>query len=867
MAVVTIPKWFDWNAYLNNKLAQVGSGTMDSLVSDMDKAGYKGPEGYYKHFLQWGHREDVSPSAGFDANQYYAFKAAKTYGKDISKVDSADISTIKQAIQDAGMDAWTHYQKFGTSELINASNSFDTAAYLEAKSVAMGGTMSAAQVAKAIQDAGMNAYEHYMQYKGGSGEVPAEATFVVPASSQVDTPGQIFTLTTGVDRASSNVFDAPSLVSVTGNQIDTLQSADALTGIGTNPTLNATLASGTGIISTPTLTGIETLNLEAQAFAQTLNLSKATGLKTVNLDISQQNLTVQAIQSKAAVGVSNSLTTTNALVTFADSVVSGTADVAKVTLTNNGVASVAGTQEINLRGATTGGFETIEVTVNGTNRIAEILSDSAVGINTAATATNSVRTITVAGDGTFRVDTALNSTTTFDASANKGGVNVQLNNAGNITVTGGEGNDTFNLAANLTNSDKVDGGAGRDTLRTTSAITDGHHISNIEVLQNDGALAGTVFDNDTLTSVNTIVHNSANAATYQDMVGANAADSTMGLTLQGIGVATFNIKGATGLGGNTDALYVNVGSATGTTGVNAAGGGVASVTTVGTEKVTANIVANDTAANTASSLTITGDAATAAVVIKGGATGVAFTQTILGSGAALTSIDGSAFVGNLTVAGNTNSQVIKGGLGNDVIGTGGRAVYAAGTAADVLTGNAGADQFGFSAVTGATTDAALSSANLTQIDANAATNGRVEIASITDLNLGGGTAGTRVDTINLSANGAKGAALLAGDIAAGGFTIVNGGAATALTGVDLGAALNTAIANTGILGSSTATTSSVAGNAANFSHAGLFTWGGDTYLVATSNATIGDTFGAVAGEDIVIKVTGVVGTLDASDFV
>ena len=73
---VSIPKWFDWNAYLNNKLATMPSGTtMSSLVSAMDAAGFVGEEGSYRHFLQFGHGENVSPSAGFDANQYFVFKA------------------------------------------------------------------------------------------------------------------------------------------------------------------------------------------------------------------------------------------------------------------------------------------------------------------------------------------------------------------------------------------------------------------------------------------------------------------------------------------------------------------------------------------------------------------------------------------------------------------------------------------------------------------------------------------------------------------------------------------------------------------------------------------------------------------------
>jgi len=84
--------------------------------------------------------------------------------------------------------------------------------------------------------------------------------------------------------------------------------------------------------------------------------------------------------------------------------------------------------------------------------------------------------------------------------------------------------------------------------------------------------------------------------------------------------------------------------------------------------------------------------------------------------------------------------------------------------------------------------------------------------------------------------------------------VVNGGAATALTGVNLGTAVN-ALVNSGILAS-----------AAGVVTAGLFTWGGETFLIASEGTTTTDNFGAVAGSDIIIKVTGVTGTLDASDF-
>ena len=829
MAAVTIPKWFDWNAYLNNKLVEVGSGTMDSLVSAMNNAGYKGPEGYYMHFLQWGHKEDVSPSAGFDANQYYAFKAAEAYKKDISQVNSADISTIKQAIHDAGMDAWTHYQKFGTSEGINASNSFDTNAYLQAKSVAMGGSMTAAQVADAIQAAGMNAYEHYMQYKGGSGEVAADATFVVPANSQVDTPGLAFTLTTGTDIATSNLFDAPiEVASQTGNPVQTLQSVDNLTGTGTNPTLNATVNSA--ILAAPTLSGIEILNLQPIILASNLSFAKTTGLKTVNVDSSGTDFTGRHIGSNVAVGVSNGVTGNHVLMKFNDSVVAG-ANTGTVNLTNNGAATVTSTQVVNLAGEKAGGFETLAITAEGVNRIGNIGSDATSVAGAMTNANNVARTITVGGTGSLRVENALTTITTFDASANTGGVRVTLDNVSVVTATGGSGNDWFNLANTLTNGDKINGGDGRDTLQTSNVLGAGNQVTNVEILQNDGAAT---FDNDDATSIDAIVHNMAGVATYSDMVGSNAADPAKGLTLLGTGAATYTIKGSDTLGATSDSLYVTMGSATGTTGVNIVNGAAGAVTTTGTEKLTINVIANDVAANTASGITSTVDASAQSIILKGGAVGQAFVHTLAGtSGAALTLIDASEFVGGLTVTGNANAQVIRGGSGNDVIGTGGRGI--ATTNGDVLTGNAGNDTFTFAASdsTAALPNAAVTGAFTAAQVAN--------FTQVTDLNLGGSTAATAVDLLDLRAV----------DAAFTGATtaVMNAGAATALTGANFGAAVDAAIVAMGApVGPATAV-------------AGLYTWSGLTFLIATND---GDAYDI--GDDIVIDVTGVTGTLNNADF-
>lgn len=109
--------------------------------------------------------------------------------------------------------------------------------------------------------------------------------------------------------------------------------------------------------------------------------------------------------------------------------------------------------------------------------------------------------------------------------------------------------------------------------------------------------------------------------------------------------------------------------------------------------------------------------------------------------------------------------------------------------------------------------------------------------TITDLNLGGNVAGTNVDTIDLP-------------FAVG--TLVNAGApvAMAATAADLYDAVQALYATGGTMDN------------AGVGTAGLFTYGGDTYLIA--EAAGNSVFGA---DDIIIKVTGVTGTLNLTDLV
>lgn len=830
---VSIPKWFDWNAYLNNKLATMPSGTtMSSLVSAMNAAGFVGEEGSYRHFLQFGHGEDVSPSAGFNASQYYTFKAAQYYNKAVTAVTAAESATVAQLIKDAGMDAWTHSQKYGTSEMISTSNSFDTAAYLQAKAAAMGGTWTAATVATAIQKAGMNAYEHYMQYKGtGAGEVSATVTYVVDSSKQASNPGQTFTLTASID----------NFTGTAGNDIfvgDNTQSngsagpGDQINGGAGNDTLKLFAAATATTLNLPQLKGVENLYVKGGA-AIVDNISTIADVTAIELE-SQTATGTLTLKGTQAATLSNN--------TVGQNLVYGATDtVASVTVNNVTGAAV------DVRGAALA-----------------TLNLAATGANSAITLNNSVgtklTTLTITGDKNLSVTESLNGLTTVDASAATGNVTLVAAAAVNdITVTGGKGSDTINLGANFTKADKVNGGDGTDTLELTQAsvttvngytaaekIVVNDNLSNLEVLKVTDALTSKV-DASRFDNINSFVfaggNNAAGTATLSKVtsgvsVEMNAAAGAV------TNVLAVEIIDATLAGNNSDIVNLKlndtVAALAGVTDYGVLNAVGVDVLNINSTKSTASLATGnkiDIAATSSAldKIVVTGnlalDISDVALVNSIGevdASGLVLSATtanglsvaIANGGTNGVKITGSNGVD--TIQGSAAADIIDGGAGNDLI-SGALATYAAGTfatlasntAADVLTGGAGNDQFGFGL--GSTT---------------------VSFNTIKDLNLGTAAVAGQVDKLVF-------------DVAtAGPATIVSLSAAqqaTVTAAADLAAAADAALV-----------VAATAGNVVQF------TYGTDTYLLvngvtATANYT--------AGEDHLVKITGVVGTLDASDIV
>ena len=322
---------------MSAKLAQLQAAepandwTVAKLVDAFAQNGFMGEEGAYAHFVQYGAAEEVAPNAEFNASEYYAAKAAQFYGVEPSAVTELQIANVKALINEAGMNAWTHYVQYGSNEGVNPSNAFDADAYLAAKAAAMGGDWTAESVAKAISDAGMTVLEHYLTYGGkGEGEVAEGATFPVADDQKVpsNNPGETFTLTTGVDTfvggAGDDVFNAT--VTATSPVLGALDSIDGGAGNDTLNVADTAVAEGARFTFPNgfTVKGVENINITTNG--------------GINVDLSE-NADVTSIKGIAA-------GTANSEVTASDS-----ADV-DLTVAGAATATVAGGKAVSVTGGT-----------------------------------------------------------------------------------------------------------------------------------------------------------------------------------------------------------------------------------------------------------------------------------------------------------------------------------------------------------------------------------------------------------------------------------------------------------------------------------------------------------------------------------
>lgn len=421
-------------------------------------------------------------------------------------------------------------------------------------------------------------------------------------------------LTNGTDTATANIFNSGLVYNPAGtDRINALQSEDALTGTGTNPTLNAVLgnANDNGSKSvTPTLKNIETINLDITGNTNTLDVRFADSLKSLSIN----KLTAEATsavtianigQPAANLAVKNSALVDNTIsFNYVDGVLAGTAaNPGSLTLSNVQAALIHVGNE---QGATdTEGFENLTLASTGTNVVKSLEAIDLENLTINGSGSLSLLQTTpaaehvafTAGQGIAIGDGI--GIRTIDASSFSGTLNIDVSNAvGKHTdpansgapyyavITGGTGNDTFWTGTNITAEsatllDTIDGGAGANTVRTYASILPtgatnqfNAKITNVQTLELRQNTVAQTADLDAFdTNLNKIIlrdENSANAietftlnsvtkaiAEGGNIVLRHAADS-LTLTDSGDtwgGLVNINLKDASGA---SDTVVVKV---------------------------------------------------------------------------------------------------------------------------------------------------------------------------------------------------------------------------------------------------------------------------------------------------------------------
>ena len=527
----------------------------------------------------------------------------------------------------------------------------------------------------------------------------------------------------------------------------TLNSLDQLNGgLGTD-SINIEL---NGISAVPTsLASIELINVSSTTGTSTLDLVNAPAVTAINSSASAGALTLNNIKTTAATVTIASSSAVHTI-DYANSVVTGSTDTARVSLSNF-AATANGTEDLVIDS----GIETLALNVSGTNS-----ADSAFA--GAMTVTGSGTLTLTAGTGGSASSLVL--ANSVDASAMTGALTMAMSNAahtvsggadndsltgataaantltgnagndtlvggsgndvlsggdgndrltaaaGNDSIDGGAGNDTFVMGANLISSDSIAGGDGTDTGTATGTVLDAAftNVTTVETLKSAGStFVATLGALATAAGVTTVDLSNAG----QDLVTFDT-----GYT----GSATVNITGDSV--GNTDQV-VNTANATLNVVGNASDLDAGTTVTGGTGTDTLTLTADNdvTGADTSGitgleNITVAANATTASsdIVISMGTsdTQIDAGKTLTVSAAALTD-SGATLTFNGTTSETDGFLNITGGAGNDTI-SGGNSddVIDGGAGADSITANDGSD----SLVGGAGNDTFIMDANLTAGD-------------------------------------------------------------------------------------------------------------------------------------------------------
>ena len=383
------------------------------------------------------------------------------------------------------------------------------------------------------------------------------------------TPGlnTTYTLTSGTDSGSDFVgtayqdtFNATTVNEGGVANVVTMNVLDSIDGAGGIDTLNATINASV----TPTsLANIEIINLTAladatagtDAAADVFGLGNSTAVTDLNFNATADDdgVTVNGLNAILTGGVEIKNTAVSHTVTVANAVLAGSAD----SLTIDLDAVTAGTMTFQPVSGTNG-YETFTINSNGS--AANTIAAFADGTSTSGT------TINIGGAQNLTITGALAAQFTTVSAANAtGNINLTATNAAVMNITGGAGNDTFDLSgvfidqSDTTNGDTVNGGDGVDVLRLTwaeaNAVTNTAqwaNVTNVETVRLDTTAASNL-DLANLTGVTTIEFDGA-ITTGRSHVVASGQELQYDVADNNSDTQTFTIEGVA----TTDTLSIDI---------------------------------------------------------------------------------------------------------------------------------------------------------------------------------------------------------------------------------------------------------------------------------------------------------------------
>ena len=144
------PTWFDAKNYIANKLAQLkateptADWTEEKLTKAMEENGFKGDEGAYAHFTQFGEAENVSPNALFNVKEYLAAKAKQLTDMNVDGKIWTEVSVmdaIKAGQNRLGRDGRILVRLSGTEPLIRVMAEGKDAGEIEETAQAIAGVI------------------------------------------------------------------------------------------------------------------------------------------------------------------------------------------------------------------------------------------------------------------------------------------------------------------------------------------------------------------------------------------------------------------------------------------------------------------------------------------------------------------------------------------------------------------------------------------------------------------------------------------------------------------------------------------------------------------------------------------------------